>query len=107
MNTIRLSSQGILPEVPSLANEGTKRTGAAQDFESILLAQIFQSFREANSGWLGGGDGAADTAFALGEQQLAQAISANGGLGISRILAHALQEKDPAKPISQAQAKLG
>lgn len=62
-----------------------KRTGAAKDFEALLIAQMLKSMREGSSGWLGSGDDdqASDAAIGLGEESLAKAISSGGGLGLA------------------------
>ncbi len=84
---------GALSLGPGTEKEQLKQAGAAKDFESILVAQLFQSFRESESSWMGGGDDAASgTAFALGEQQLAKTISSGGGFGISRVIEAALRK---------------
>ncbi len=65
---------------------------AAMQFESLLLAQILKSMREAGSeGWLGGGeDQASLPALELAEEQFAQALSARGGLGLSDLVVSGL-----------------
>ena len=63
---------------------------SAQDFEALLLSQMLKSAREASSGGLtGDGDDeneANSTLVELGEQQLAQAMSSSGGLGIAKMV---------------------
>src|SRR3954466_14687101 len=71
-----------------------KRTGAAKDFESLLIAQMLRSVREEGSGWLGSGDDqASDAAFGLGEEELARALSGSGGIGLSRIIEAGLKQE--------------
>ncbi len=65
--------------------------GAARQFEALLLAQWMKSLREAGSGWLGtGGDAAGETAMELAEEQFAQALAQQGGLGLARMVTQAL-----------------
>jgi peptidoglycan hydrolase FlgJ len=65
--------------------------GAAKDFEALLIGQMLRSVREEDSGWLGtGDDDAGSAAFSLGEDQLAKAMAASGGLGLSRVIAAGL-----------------
>jgi len=62
---------------------------AATDFEALLIAQMLKSARESGGGMTGDGDEQDETnstMIELGEQQLAQALSANGGLGIAKIV---------------------
>jgi peptidoglycan hydrolase FlgJ len=74
--------------------ETKKQTGAAQDFEALLIGQMLRSMREQASGWLGtGDDDAGATAFAFGEEQLAKALTKGGGLGLSKIIAAGLTTK--------------
>ncbi len=84
------------PPAPLKANgQQLKEGGAAKDFEAILVAQLFQTFRESGSGWLdGGNDSASDTAFSMGEQQLAKTIAHGRGFGIARIIEAALNKSD-------------
>ena len=60
---------------------------AAQQFESLLLSQILKSAHDDSAGWLGTGDDqAASSAMAIAEEQLAQSLSARGGLGLARLI---------------------
>ncbi len=74
--------------------EQLKRTGAAHEFEALLVSQMLRSVREEGSGWLGTGeDQASEAAFGLGEEQLAKALSAGGGFGLSKIIDAGLKTK--------------
>ena len=63
---------------------------AATDFEALLLSQMLKSAREAGGGGLTGAgddDNEANSALLdLGEQQFAQALASNGGLGIAKMV---------------------
>ena len=63
---------------------------AAKDFEAVLINQMLQSAREAGGGGLtGGGDQESQQNSALlelGEQQFAQALASNGGLGLAKMV---------------------
>jgi Rod binding domain-containing protein len=61
---------------------------AAAQFESLLLAQMLKHARESGSGdWLGGGeDSVGATMIEVAEEHLAQLLSAQGGLGLAKIL---------------------
>ena len=72
-----------------------KATGAAQQFESLLIAQMLKTMREAESGWLGTGeDSASDSAMAMAEEHFASAISAAGGFGLAKIVGTGLKAPD-------------
>jgi Rod binding domain-containing protein len=72
---------------------------AASEFESLLIAQLLQSMR-TESGWLGTGEDASSSSLIeLAEQQLASAMSAQGGLGLAKLVAQGLhQPADQARP---------
>jgi flagellar protein FlgJ len=68
---------------------------AAAEFESLLIAEMLKSVREASSGgWLGAGEEKAEAVMVdLAEQQFAQALAAGGGLGLAGILVEGLTRK--------------
>jgi len=71
-----------------------KRTGAAKDFEALLLTQMLHSVRDEASGWLGTGeDQSSAAAFGLGEEELAKSMAASGGLGIAKLIDQGLQRQ--------------
>jgi Rod binding domain-containing protein len=75
-------------------NAPLRRAGAAKDFEALLLSQMLRSVREEGSGWLGTGDDqSSDAAFGMGEEQLARALSASGGLGLSKLIDSGLKSE--------------
>lgn len=64
---------------------------AASEFESLLITQLLQSMR-SESGWLGTGeDQASSSLVELAEQQLASAMSSQGGLGLAKLVAQGLR----------------
>lgn len=65
-----------------------KAASAANQFESLLIAQMLKSMREAESGWLGTGeeDSASDSAMGMAEEHFASAISAAGGFGLAKVV---------------------
>lgn len=66
---------------------------AAKDFEALLVGQMLKSVREEGSGWLGTGDDQSSAAaFGLAEEHLAQALSARGGFGLSKVIEPALNK---------------
>jgi Rod binding domain-containing protein len=75
-----------------------KRKGASKDFEALLIGQMLHSVREEGSGWLGTGDDqSSSAAFGLGEEQLARALTARGGLGLSRVIEEGLRKQERLK----------
>jgi Rod binding domain-containing protein len=77
-----------------------KTAGAAKDFEALLIAQLLKSMRSEKSGWMGSGDESDDDSndaiLSLGEQQMAQALSAGGGLGLAKMIQAGLSGAKPA-----------
>jgi Rod binding domain-containing protein len=65
---------------------------AAQQFESILLAQFLRSARGGGTGWLGG-DATSESLTDMAEQQLATVLSKSGGFGISDLVSRGLTSK--------------
>jgi Rod binding domain-containing protein len=74
--------------------EQLKRTGAAKDFEALLLTQLLHSVRSEGSGWLDSGeDQSSDAAFGLGEEELGKALSESGGIGLSKLIDAGLKKQ--------------
>ena len=74
-------------------DDPVKIRDAARQFEALLLEQVMQSAK-GSSGWLrSDGDSSEDCATGLAEQQLAMAMAQNGGLGLSGLIAKALEEQ--------------
>jgi len=90
-----------------------KIAGVAKQFEALMIAQILKSARAASGGgWLGSEDDPDDPSGSLvmdlAEQGLSQAMAANGGLGIAKMVTANLQSRQtktassdsPAPPLS-------
>ena len=68
---------------------------AATEFEGMLIAQMLKSARESGGGVNGDQDEEDETnstVLELGEQQLAQMLAQNGGLGIAKMVEAGLQD---------------
>jgi Rod binding domain-containing protein len=96
-----LSLPALLPASADLSQPDRatqKEVAAAKDFEALLIGQMLKSVREEGSGWLGADeDEAGATASSLGEEQLAKAMAAGGGLGISKVIASGLAARRAAQ----------
>jgi flagellar protein FlgJ len=71
--------------------EAQKTVSAAKDFEALLIGQMLKGMREEGAGWLssgdeGSGDSTSDVILSIGEQQMAKALSAGGGLGLAHMI---------------------
>ena len=79
---------------PAIDPAQLKRTGAAKDFEALLLTQMLRSVRENSGGWLGSGEDQGDNpAAGFGEEELAKALASAGGLGIAGLINEGLKAK--------------
>jgi flagellar protein FlgJ len=97
--------QGLLQPAIQSVKPGGKVHQAAQQFESLLIGEMLKSAREAGgSGWLGAGDD--DQAGAIGmemaEQQFANMLAANGGLGLARMVENSLRASDSPRAASSS-----
>lgn len=77
-----------------------KIAGAAKDFEALLLGQILRA-SHSEGGWLGvgddGGDDAGEAAIGFGEEQLARAMAASGGVGFSKLIESGIRNRQSAE----------
>lgn len=87
----------------SIAAPDKKAHGAAQQFETLLVAQLLKSTHQSGGGWMGTGeDQAGQTAMDYAEEQFASAIVAGGGLGLAKIIEKGLANPGP-RPIQKLQ----
>jgi len=86
MNFSIASDSARIPTAATPAS--TKAQKAAQDFESVLLASLLESLQKTFAGSsedsLVGGSSYAQ----MGTQALAGAMSAQGGIGIAKMILH-------------------
>jgi Rod binding domain-containing protein len=91
----RLNSPAAAP-AESSGNTRRDVIEAAGQFESLLIAQLLRSMREAggSSGWLGSGeDSTSASAMEMAEEHFAAALARQGGLGLAKMVAAGLAEK--------------
>ncbi len=67
---------------------------AAKEFEALMIGQMLKSVRESSfgGGW-GTKDQSGDVALEMGEQQMAQMLARNGGLGLARLISKGLEQR--------------
>ena len=64
---------------------------AATQFEALLMGELLKSSRESEGGWMGTDEEDAAAGLSdLSEQQLSQALAANGGLGLAKTISAGL-----------------
>jgi flagellar protein FlgJ len=61
---------------------------AAKQFEALMISQMMKSARESSGGgWLSEGDEAGeDSSTGMAEEQFAQSMASNGGLGLAKMV---------------------
>lgn len=87
--TALLTAPAVASGSPNSKDTPEKIAKAAMDFEALLIAQMLKSARESGGGMTGDADEQDETnstMLELGEQQLAQALSSSGGLGIAKMV---------------------
>ena len=105
---VQSATSSLLTEGLSLArNVASPKTGkddparvhsAAQQFESLLISQLLKTAHDDSEGWLGtGDDDTASAAMGMAQEQLAQAMSARGGLGLAKIIEKGLTKSTNAQ----------
>jgi len=91
-------NQAALLAAPQPKDTASKIGKAATDFEALLLGQMLRSAREACGSSLTGDDDedseSNSSLVELGEQQFAQVLAANGGLGIAKMVVAGLKHAD-------------
>ena len=85
-----ISLHGAAPSTPDKA----KLKDAAGKFEAMLIAQMLKSARKTDSGgWSGESDQSTSSIMDMAEQQLADMLGAQGGLGIAQMVVTQLGPK--------------
>ena len=95
MNVSNLPIRPMADPSVKRSESAAKVHKAAQDFEAIIIGQMLKSARESSfggGGWGTGGDPAGDVAIEMAEQQMAQMLASNGGLGLARIVSKGLEK---------------
>jgi peptidoglycan hydrolase FlgJ len=76
------------------SSDNAKLKDAAGKFEAMLIAQMLKSARKTDSGgWSGETDESNSTIMDMAEQQLADTLGAQGGLGLAKMIVSQLGPK--------------
>ena len=87
INLIGAAPGGVAADVAKLKD-------AAGKFEAMLIAQMLKSARKTDSGgWSGEADQSTSSMMDMAEQQLADMLGAQGGLGIAQMVVTQLGPK--------------
>jgi Rod binding domain-containing protein len=91
------SLRNVMAPQPTKTEDPARIHHAAQQFESLLISQILKTAHSDSEGWLGTGDDeAAGSGMAIAEEQFAQALSAQGGLGLASLIEKGLTKSTNA-----------
>ena len=74
------------------ATDPTRIQKAAQQFEALLIGQILHSAHTGDSGWLGTDESSGSCATDFAEEQLANTIAQQGGLGLAKLITRGLEQ---------------
>lgn len=89
--TIRTDALASTSPAAENGRDAAKIKDAAQQFEALLIGQMLRTIRESGGGWLGTGeDAASESATGMAEEQLARALTAQGGLGLASLAVEGL-----------------
>lgn len=91
-----------LDEVRQAAGSKEKAREIGRHFEALLIQEAVKAARSAGgTGWLGEDAGEASEATAqMGEEFLAAAIAAGGGLGLATLFSHSIETMlEPSTPV--------
>jgi Rod binding domain-containing protein len=88
----------LAASLPSISGAGVKPSDfknpeeAAKQFEALLIEEMLKSARAGGSGdWMGeSGDQSGSALSEMAEQQFAQLLAANGGVGLAKLVADGL-----------------
>jgi Rod binding domain-containing protein len=97
---------GSLPAGPE-AHPQQRLNQVAQEFESLLIAQLMRGMRESGGagGWLGCGEDKSSAAISeFAEQMVARTLAASGGLGLASLISQGLRQQEP--PVQDQPQKL-
>lgn len=92
LDPLSATAPGSMPSARP-TDDPAKIKDAARQFESLLIAQMMKSMHDSEGGWLGtGDDDSASSAMEYGDEIFAQAMAANGGLGLADLVARGLEK---------------
>src|SRR4051794_7208048 len=108
------SSLGMNPVAtmgPRDSEQPQNLADAAQKFEALLMNQILSSAGDSEGGWLGTGetDQAGQQAMQLAQQQFADVLASQGGLGLSSLIVDRLHQQvsQPGNQAAMATREIG
>lgn len=80
--------------MPAVAQPKPKSVeGAARQFESLLIGEMLRSARESTEDDEDASDNTKQTMLDVGDQQFAQVLAKNGGLGMAKMIVAGLNKE--------------
>jgi peptidoglycan hydrolase FlgJ len=84
---------GVPASAAAPKDDPVKVKEAATQFEALLIGQMMKSMRDSEGGWLGTGeDDSSSSAMEYAQESFAQAMAANGGLGLASMVSKGLSK---------------
>ena len=88
---MNINGLGVADTATSSPANPDKLKESARQFEALLIGQMLKSVRESGGSWMGSGeDESASAAIGMAEEQLAQTLAAQGGLGLTSMVMQGL-----------------
>jgi Rod binding domain-containing protein len=83
----------VLPAAPQ--SQPKTSAAAAKQFEGLLIGQMLRTARETSSSGLSGeeDDSTSETMFDFADQQFAQLLANNGGLGLAKMITKGIDQR--------------
>jgi flagellar protein FlgJ len=78
--------------LPAAKADPAKVRDAAKQFESLLIGQMLRQVRESSN--LEPGDQSSSAILEMAEQQFAQVMAANGGMGLANLIVRGLTPRE-------------
>ncbi len=75
---------------------------AAQQFEAMMITQMLKSAKESDGD---GDDSNQNTMLDMANSQFAKMLSANGGLGLSKLIIQELKQQDSARQAAKTEVQ--
>jgi flagellar protein FlgJ len=95
MSEIGLNTILSMPGPSSTEQNPGRIRDAAKQFESLLIEQMLKSARDSGSGdWTGTSeDPTGSTMTEMADQQFAQLLASNGGMGLAKMVVEGLERR--------------
>lgn len=88
-------------DAPKPTDSPQKIAEAAEQFEAVMIEQLFKQVRESSGGWMGSEDDAGKSMLEYAEQEIARVISKSGGFGLAKMISTSLAARPGAEAAVQ------